>query len=209
MAHASRLGQNFLLFIKLLYFIVREWAKHADLLNLAIPMVWERLGRTVRQTHQTVNAVVLVDANMGPEDIRLTGANESKVVFIATGSTPLEHKNRMKLCQEMENLARELFLYLPVLLGLGLSTMLGRITDLELEAYDGSLKNDGDDREGQIFLNYDRVHSALDDAVTRYGLERPLLLQSGTIDRTALTYYNNREVSNICVVCPPVYSCRI
>ena len=181
---------------------MREWAKHADLLNLAIPMVWERLGRTVRQTNQNVNAVVLVDANMGPEDIRLTGANESKVSFVATGSTPLKHARRMELCQAMENLGRELHAYLPVLLGLGLCTMLNRITDLELAAYDGILKTDGDDREGQILLNYDRVHSELDDAITKYGLDRPLLLQSGTIDRTSLTCYNNREVSNKCELCP-------
>ena len=177
---------------------MREWAKHADILNLVIPMVWERLGRTVRQTHQGVNAVVLVDANMGPEDIHLTGANESKVVFLATGSTPLQHKKRMELCQEMENLARELYSYLPVILGLGLNTMLKRITDSEMEAFDGVLKKDGDDREGQIFLNYDRLHSALDDAITMYGLERPLLFQTGGIDRNTLTFYNEKVITIFC-----------
>ena len=160
-------------------------------------MVWERLGRTVRQTHQDVNSVVLIDANMGPEDIRLSGANESKVIFVATGSTPLQHSKRMELCQEMENLARDLYKYLPVILGLGLCSMLKRITDPQMEAYDGILKVDGDDREGQVLLNYDRLHSAIDDAITFYDLDRPLLFQSDTIDRNALTYYNNREVSLI------------
>jgi len=43
-------------------------------------------------------------------------------------------------------------------------------------------------------LNYDRVHSALDDAITEFNLDRPTLFQKSTIDRTALTFYNGREV---------------
>jgi hypothetical protein len=126
--------------LKLIKFLVREWAKHADILNLAIPIVWERLGRnTVRGNYQHVNAVVLIEANMSPEDIKFKTANESKVVFIATGPTPLKHKKMMKLCQEIEDLGRELHSHLPFLLGFGLNTMLGVITDLELEAYDGVL----------------------------------------------------------------------
>jgi hypothetical protein len=173
---------------------VREWANHGDILNLSIQMVWERLGRQIREKYQPVNAVVLVDANMSPEDIRLEYANESKVIFIATGSTPLMHDRRLELCQEMEDLARELYSYLPVLLGMGLNTMLKRVTDAETAVYDGLLKKDRDDREAQVFLHYDRVHAALDDAITEYRLERPLLFHRNPIDRTALTFYNNREV---------------
>ena len=176
---------------------MREWAKHEQLLNVTIPMVWESLGRNVRGKEQDVNAVVFVDANLSPEDISLDNANETKVTFIATGSTPLEHANRMQLCQEMEDLARELYTYLPVLLGLGLCSMFKQITDLQLEDYKGILKQEKDDREGQVLLNYDRVHTALDDAIVEYDLERPLLFQCGFIDRTALTFYNNKEVSNI------------
>ena len=131
---------------------MREWNNHADVLNLAIQMVWERLGRRVRDQYQPVDAVVLVDANLSPEDIRLDHANESKVIFVATGSTPLQHDRRLELCQEIEDLSRELYTFLPVLLGLGLSTMLKRITDTELATYDGLLRNDRDDREGQVII---------------------------------------------------------
>ena len=195
---------------------MREWAKHADTLNLGmirhkhqdnvilsipfyavIPMVWERLGRYLRQVYQNVNSVVFVDANLSPSDVKLTGANESKVAFIATGSKPLQHPNRLDLCQEMVTLAKELHQHLPVILSLGLNCMLKRVTDEQCAAYDGILKQDGDDREGQVLLNYDRVHSALDDAITEFNLDRPALFQKSTIDRTALTFYNGREVRTL------------
>ena len=102
-----------------------------DVLNQAIKMVWEQLGRQVRDKYQDVNAVLLIDANMSPADIRLDHANESKVIYLATGSSPLQHRNKLRLCQEMEDLARELYTFLPVLLGLGLSTMLKKVTDAE------------------------------------------------------------------------------
>ena len=172
---------------------LREWAKHADTLNLVIPMIWERLGRSVKHVYQNVNAVVFVDANLSPSDVKLAGANESKVTFIATGSDPLQHPNRMELCKEMVTMAQELHRFLPVLLSVGLNCMLKRVTDSECASYDGILKQDGDDRESQVLLNYDRVHSALDDAITEFGLERPPLFKKPTIDRNALTYYNGRE----------------
>ena len=166
-----------------------------DVLNQAIKMVWEQLGRQVRDKYQDVNAVLLIDANMSPEDIRLDHANESKVIFLATGSTPLQHRNKLKLCQEMEDLARELYTFLPVLLGLGLNTMLQKVTDAETEKYDGILRTDRDDREAQVLLNYDRVHEALEEAIEEHGLEKPPLFNKILIDRTTLTFYNQREVS--------------
>ena len=159
-------------------------------------MVWERLGKDTKQGHRKINAPVLIEANLSPEDILFKTANESKCIFIYTGSTPLKHKSMMKLCQEIEDHCRELHKYLPALLGLRLNTMIDKITDEELEIYEGILKVDGDPREGQVLLNYDRVHGVLQDAIERYKLERPLLYQCSTtsIDRTTLTFYNNRMV---------------
>ena len=176
-------------------FTVREWAKTlVEVMNQAIKMVWEQLGRLIRDKYQPVNAVLMIDANMSPSDIRLDHANESKVIFLASGSTPLQHKNKLQLCQEMENLARELHTYLPVLAALGLSTMLQKVTDEETEVYDGILRTDRDDREAQVILNYDRVHEALEEAIEEHGLVKPPLLEKIPIDRTALTFYNVREV---------------
>ena len=180
-----------------LFITVREWAKTlVEVMNQAIKMVWEQLGRLVRDRYQPVNSVLMIDANMSPSDIRLDHANESKVIFLATGSQPLQHKKKLQLCQEMENLARELYSYLPVLAGLGLSSMLKKVTDEETELYDGLLRTDRDDREAQVIRNFDRVHELLDEAIDEHGLVRPLHFRKIPIDRTSLTFYNQREVSD-------------
>ena len=89
---------------------------------------------------------------------------------------------------------RELYSHLPVLYGLGLNTMLDQITDPELEAYDGLLRVDRDPREGQFFLNFDRLHGALEAAIETYEFERPTLFESNSIDRSSLCFFNGREV---------------
>ena len=158
--------------------------------------MWERLGRRVGDKFQYVNTVVLVEANLSPSSVKLTGGNESKVVFIASGSKPLTHPSKLELCKEMVALAQQLHLYLPVLYGIGLSSMIKGITTQELSEYDGILKEDGDDRQGQILLNFDRVYSALQSGISRYDLEPPLVFQyKYGIDRRALTFYNGREVN--------------
>ena len=91
-------------------------------------MVWEKLGRRIGATFQTVNTVLLVEANLSPSGVKLTGGNESKVSFIATGSTALTHPAKLELCKEMIGIARQLHSHLPDLLSLGLNCMLEPIT---------------------------------------------------------------------------------
>ena len=192
---------------------VKEWAKHADILNLGlfrynfipllhvlfkpvIPMVWERLGRRIGDTFQHVNTVLLVEANLSRSTVKLTEGNETKVSFLATGSEPLTHPSKLEMCKEMVKLARQLHQYLPVLYGMGLSCMYKDITTPDLPEYDGMMNKDRDDRQGRILLQYDRVYSALQDAIIRHGLDTPLLFQYPFgIDRRALTFYNGRKVS--------------
>ena len=95
-------------------------------------------------------AVVHIDANISPPDIKFQGANESKVKFIASGSLPLKHPRKLYLTREMEEAAKLLRTYLPVLIGLGLQSFLPWIKPEELLAYDGILKVDDDEREGQF-----------------------------------------------------------
>ena len=72
--------------------------------------------------------------------------------------------------------------------------MLEDITTAELRGYDGVLKEDEDDRQGQTLLNYDRLYSVLQESIIRYELEVPLLFQYlHGIDRRALTFYNGRD----------------
>ena len=159
-------------------------------------MVWERLGRRVGDKFQHVNSVILVEANLSPSSVKLTGGNESKVSFIATGSKPLSHPAKLELANSMVALAELLHLYLPVLFGLGLHCMLKRITTQELIEYDGILNEDRDERQAQTFLNYDRVYNALLSCILRHSLESPPLFQyKYGIDRRALTFFNEREVN--------------
>jgi hypothetical protein len=65
--------------------LVREWTKHEAILNLTIPMIYERLCRYKGSVYQIPMATMHVDANLAPKDIKLVMANESKVVFINTG----------------------------------------------------------------------------------------------------------------------------
>ena len=100
----------------------------------------------------------------------------------------------------MEDLARELFYYLPVIISLGLSNMMKKVTDVETRIYDGILNTDRDDRQAQVFINYDRVHGALEEAIDDYGLPKPILFQKIPIDRTALTFYSKRKVNLVYVI---------
>ena len=48
--------------------------------------------------------------------------------------------------------ARELGKYRPILYGIGMICIMPRITDEQLHGYNGTLKTDGDEREGEIIL---------------------------------------------------------
>ena len=67
-------------------FVVYEWNKHEGVLNTAVPVIWERIGRQVNKVWQVPKAVIHVDAYLDPEDITFRAANESKVSFLFTGS---------------------------------------------------------------------------------------------------------------------------
>ena len=63
-----------------------EWNnENMGVLNLAIPVVWEGLGRTVNKIVQKIKGVIFLNANLDPSQLKFTGANISKVNLIATG----------------------------------------------------------------------------------------------------------------------------
>ena len=107
----------------------------------------------------TPKNVVHITGNISPQDIKLINANESKVKFIASGSTPLKHPQKLYLCSQMEKAAKELRAYLPVLLGVGIQCTLPEINDEELQNYEGLLKFDEDEREGRIIICQSEVRA--------------------------------------------------
>ena len=100
----------------------------------------------------------------------------------------------MELTNEMESAARKLYKYKPVLLSLGLNGMLPVVTDEQLADYEGLLKVDGDEREAQVVLNYDRIYEFIREAIAKHKLDPPALFLKGHIDRLSLTFYKTSQV---------------
>ena len=96
---------------------------------------------------------------------------------------------------DMENAARKLHKYKPVLLAMGLTAMLTGVSDEQQLEYDPFLKVSGDEREAQVLYNYDRLFGLIKDGIDKHNLEPPLLFLKGHIDRTSLTYWNKDQVN--------------
>ena len=119
---------------------------------MVVKALWERMTREVDKKVCTPKNVVYISANIQPSDVQFKDANESKVKFIASGSKPLSHDDKMKLADLMEKAATELHKYLPVILAMAIQCTLPKINDGELRSYDGILKVDRDEREGRLFI---------------------------------------------------------
>ena len=120
---------------------------------MIVKVLWEQNGSRVSNKVYIPRNVVHISANIDPKEITLQGANESKVKFVATGSKRLHHDQKLKLQQEMEDAARKLHQYLPVLASIGLKAVITKVRDEELLAYNGILKVDNDEREGMTNLS--------------------------------------------------------
>ena len=94
----------------------------------------------------------------------------------------------MRICGDIINLSKKLYSYKPVLLSLALCSGLSRISDELLDDYT-HIVPDRDDRKCQILLNFDRLHGMIEEAIVKYGLNRPGLFTLNYIDRNAITHY--------------------
>ena len=101
----------------------------------------------------------------------------------------------IELTNEMEEAARKLFKYKPVLLGLGLSTMLEKITDTQRVEYNGLLRVSGDERQAQVLVDYDRLYTMIKNVAASHELDPAPLFTKGHIDRTSLTYWSSNQVT--------------
>ena len=99
----------------------------------------------------------------------------------------------------MEEAAKELHKYKPVLLGLALSSMIPEVTDEQIAEYEGLLKVSGDDRESQLIHNYDAVHGFTKEEIIKHGIVAPPLFKTGHLDRTSLLFFNDNQASTVCL----------
>ena len=96
------------------------------------------------------------DANLLPEDIypALGGADgpmATKIKFLYTGSTPMEHDDELELIEELLDDALELHKYLPNLLALGVEAILPTVPKEYIKKdLEGVLRVANDKREAQV-----------------------------------------------------------
>ena len=124
----------------------------------AIQTLWERGSKSaVRNKDLRPCASVHIDANVVPKDIlsQLDDAMASKIFFIYTGPTQLEHEDEVSIIDELMEDAEKLHKYLPVLLSLGVRTLLLRVTKQQMLEMADALSDPNDKRQAQVLYQYD------------------------------------------------------
>ena len=71
--------------------------------------------------------------------------------------------------------------------------MLKKATSQEIAAYNGELRKENDEREGQVLADYDRFYKMLKEKVLECNLELPPLFRLDFIDHGALNRQNRNE----------------
>ena len=155
----------------------------------ALQTLWERSGSANRMKKDLrPSAIVHIDANVMPHDIlkSLDPGMRDKIYFIYTGKHPLEHPDSIELIDKMLKDSELLYFYLPVLLSMGIETLLSRVPNSVVKEFHDILPKPNDRRAAQVFFSYDNVYKYCKENVDRYELEAPPLFESEDIDRTAL-----------------------
>ena len=178
-----------------------------NFLKWAIATLWECSGKgSGTKTDGSVikpAAVVHIDANLLPEDIidDLGLPMASKMKFLYTGETPMQHPDDTDLIAEiLGELAPQLHIYLPVLYRLAILAILPVVprSYYESEELEDVLAKPGDKREGQLLYQYDNIYLTCKKMISEYDLDAPPLFLFDGIDRRALVKLNKKiEVSLI------------
>ena len=183
-------------------------------LKWAIATLWECSGKGsgTKADGSVIKpaAVVHIDANLLPEDILddLGPPMASKMKFLYTGETPMQHPDDNDLIAEiLEELAPQLHIYLPVLYRLAILAILPVVprSYYESEEMEDVLAKAGDKREGQLLYQYDNIYLTCKKMISKYGLEAPPLFLFDGIDRRALVQLNNKIEVSLIIIFQCVY----
>ena len=101
---------------------MRKWSDDLwKVLVEAIKAVWEGNGKIVSRVNRVPATALFVSANLTQKQVeqKLPGPVRSKLCLLYTGDQSLKHENLSELCSEIIHAARQLYKYLPSLLGLG------------------------------------------------------------------------------------------
>ena len=127
-------------------------------LKWGITTLWERGSKaSLGQKDLRPAASIHIDANVMPADIlkQLDSPTGSKLYFIYTGAKQMNHEDDIAIIDELLDDAILLHKYLPVLLALGVDTLLRRISKSDMSKIGHLLKDRTDRRHGQILFQYE------------------------------------------------------
>ena len=112
-------------------------------LKWGITTLWERGSKaSLGQKDLRPAASIHIDANVMPADIlkQLDSPTGSKLYFIYTGAKQMNHEDDIAIIDELLDDAILLHKYLPVLLALGVDTLLRRISKSDMSKIGHLLK---------------------------------------------------------------------
>ena len=119
---------------------------------------------------------------------------KDKLYFIYTGQTPLQHPDELDLIDQMLEDAEKLYKYKPVMLAMGVETLLTKVPTPLVKELKDLLPKANCRRSAQVIYNYDNVFKVCKDKITTHQIEEvPLLFDSLEIDREAIVFYNMNE----------------
>ena len=120
-----------------------------------------------------------------------------KIYFIFTGESPLDHPDEIELIEQILEDSQKLFQYKPVLLSMGIATLLEKVPPAVIKDLKDVLPKQNDKRAAQILFNFDNVYKFCKDIIEKLQLDdAPALFDSEDVDRAALIAFNKKEVEN-------------
>ena len=169
-----------------LFFSVREWSSNMwKILQEAVPAIWEANGRMGK----IPNTTLFASGNLTIEEVekRLSGPIRSKLTVIFTGEKSMNHERLSEICEEIVDAAKQLYKYLPSVIGLGCKTMLQKVSTDVVRSYAGELRVPDDQRESQVLFEYDSLFKVLLETGINFNLELPALFSKSFIDHGCVT----------------------
>ena len=102
----------------------------ARFLERTVKVTWEGSSNRVRGKMSKPVGVVFMDANIFPSDVSkdMDGPTFTKIGFNYTGPDSLAHDQESELVENVLRKSKDVFQFLPVMLSLGVSTVLPKVT---------------------------------------------------------------------------------
>ena len=119
-----------------------------------------------------------------------------KIYFIFTGEAPLDHPDEIQLIEQMLDDSLKLFHYKPVLLSIGIATLLEKVPPAVVKELKDVLPKPNDKRAAQVLYCHEKVYKFCRDLIEKLQLDdAPPLFDTEDVDWAALIAFNKKEVA--------------